>query len=189
MVRRSAATTLSTAAVLIDTNGGALSFGSLAGGNQNLTLLAGIGAGTTTFAGAVSALGTGTRAALTVASGVTGQIWFQGTLVTRSGISVPNGASLRLDETPTFGSLGNTASSLLGNLQLDGLTLVSQSTLVIGDETTDLLTISGSAVAISLTNLNLTVNSRISAGACACRCRWAPASSRRSAPHRLEPRR
>ncbi|MEY4179831.1 MAG: hypothetical protein RLY70_3405 [Planctomycetota bacterium] len=158
------ATTLSTASVLIDTNGGALSFGSLAGGSRDLTLMAGIGGGTTTFAGAVSALGDGVGAALTVASGVTGQVWFQGTLTTNSGISVPNGGSLRLDDNTTLNA-GDTSSSLLGDLRLDGMTLVSSRALVIGDATSDLLTISGGPVAINLTNLNTTINAGISASA------------------------
>ncbi|MFM7072990.1 MAG: autotransporter-associated beta strand repeat-containing protein [Planctomycetota bacterium] len=158
------ATTLSAADVLINTNGAALSFGSVVGGSRDLTLLAGIGSGTTTFGGAVTALGDGVGPALTVAGGVTGQVWFQGTLAANSGISVPNGGSLRLDDNTTISS-GDTSSSLLGDLRLDGLTLVSSRALVIGDAASDSLTISGGPVAINLTNLNVTINAGISASA------------------------
>jgi hypothetical protein len=124
----------------------------------------------------VSAFGDGVgRRALTVATGVTGLVWFQGTLVTNSGISVANGGSLRLDDNTTLGS-GDTASSLLGDLRLDGLTLISQRTLVVGDATTDLLTISGGLVTIQLSGLDAAITSRVSAGARRSRCRLTPAA-------------
>jgi hypothetical protein len=67
-----------TAASTLDTGGGNLALASLAGGAQNLTLAAGIAAGTTTVTGNVSNLGTGTGAALTVNNAVTGLVDFPG---------------------------------------------------------------------------------------------------------------
>ena len=59
------ALTLSTAAVDINSQGGNIQFASIAGGSQDLSLNAGVAAGTTTVTGNVTALGDGTGAALT----------------------------------------------------------------------------------------------------------------------------
>ena len=57
------ALTLSTAAVDLNSNGGNVAITSIAGGSQNLSLNAGVAAGTTTVTGNVTALGSGTGAA------------------------------------------------------------------------------------------------------------------------------
>ena len=112
---------LATAASSLNSNGSAIQVGSLSG-SQNLTLAAGIGAGTTTVSGLVSNLGSGIGAALTVSSGVTGLVRFQSVVGANSGISATGGSSLRFDDDVTLGN-GDTATSLAGNVQLDGLSL------------------------------------------------------------------
>ena len=71
------ALTLSTAAVDINSQGGNIQFASIAGGSQDLSLNAGVAAGTTTVTGNVTALGDGTGAALTVDNSATGLVDFR----------------------------------------------------------------------------------------------------------------
>ncbi len=85
------ATTLSGGTVTLDSNGGAISLASITGGGQDLVLGAGIGAGSVTVTGAVSNLGDGTGAALTVQSGVTGLVDFQGVFGGNSGVIAASG--------------------------------------------------------------------------------------------------
>ena len=80
------ALTLSTAAVDINSQGGNIQFASIAGGSQDLSLNAGVAAGTTTVTGNVTALGDGTGAALTVDNSATGLVDFQGTFAGNSGL-------------------------------------------------------------------------------------------------------
>jgi hypothetical protein len=86
----SGAVTLSGGAVSLNSNGGAISFSStLAGGSQDLTIASGTAAGTVTFTGAVSGVGDGTGAAITIDS--TGLATFSSTVSAASGIvSVPS---------------------------------------------------------------------------------------------------
>jgi hypothetical protein len=87
------ATTLSTGAVSLNSNGGSILFSStLAGGSQDLTIAAGTAAGTVTFTDAVSGMGDGTGAAITIAS--TGLARFMDTVGGASGIvsSAPGGS-------------------------------------------------------------------------------------------------
>ena len=115
------ALTLSTAAVSLNSNGGAISAASITGGSQDLTIAAGTAAGTTTVTGNVTSLGDGTGAALTVANGVTGLVYFQGTFGGNSGIAAGNaGNSLRFDGNVTLAD-GDTATTIT-TTRLDGLT-------------------------------------------------------------------
>jgi hypothetical protein len=114
------ATALSGGPVTLNSNGGAIQVGPLTGA-QNLTLAAGIGGGTTTFTGAVTNLGSGTGAALTVADGVTGLVRFQSTLGANSGLSAAAGTAVRFDNDVTLAN-GDTGTNLAGTTQLDGLT-------------------------------------------------------------------
>ncbi|MFM7112165.1 MAG: beta strand repeat-containing protein, partial [Planctomycetota bacterium] len=115
------AVTLSGAGVTLNSNGGAIQMGTLTGA-QNLSLAAGIGSGTTTVTGTVTNLGSGTGAALFVASGVTGLVRFQNTLGANSGLIAAAGTQCQLDGNTTLGN-GDTASSFSGILTLDGLSL------------------------------------------------------------------
>jgi hypothetical protein len=115
------AATLSTGAVSINSNAGNISFGStLAGGSQDLTIAAGTAAGTTTFSGAISAIGDGVGAAITMA--YTGLVTFNGTVAGNSGIVSSNaGGSTRFNDDVTLAN-GDTASSFAGAVTMDGLT-------------------------------------------------------------------
>jgi hypothetical protein len=115
------AATLSTGAVSINSNAGNILFGStLAGGSQDLTIAAGTGAGTTTFSGAISAIGDGVGAAITLAS--TGLVTFNGTVAGNSGIVSSNaGGSTRFNDDVTLTN-GDTGSSFVGAVTMDGLT-------------------------------------------------------------------
>ena len=126
----------------LDSNGGAITATTIAGGAQDLILAASVGGGTTTISGAVSALGDGTGASLTVSSGVTGLVWFQNTVGANSGIQATGGAqTVRFDGDVTLGD-GNTGTAI-ATTQLDGLTFSCYDGLGLGA-----LTLSGGAVTL-----------------------------------------
>ncbi len=127
------ATTLSTAAVTLDSNGSAINITTLTG-PQNLLLAAGVGVGTTTVSGAVTNLGSGTGAALDVNNGVTGLVRFQSTFGGNSGLTAGAATSVRFDDNVTLGN-GNTATNLAGAVQLDGLTFSGFDGLTFGATT------------------------------------------------------
>ena len=85
------AVTLSTGSATLNSNGGNILIGSVDGGGRNLTISGGTGTGTTTVTGAVTNLGTGAGAALTVQSGVTGLVWFQDAVSGTRGSRPPAG--------------------------------------------------------------------------------------------------
>ncbi|GAG47135.1 unnamed protein product, partial [marine sediment metagenome] len=136
--------TLSGAAVTLNSNGSAIQIDLIVGGSQDLTLAAGIGAGTTTVTGTVAGLGDGTGAALTIADGVTGLVHFQDTFGAGSGIVAAAATSnVRFDGDVTLTD-GDTATSLPGALQLDGLTFSGFDGLTFGATT-----LSGAAVTLN----------------------------------------
>ncbi|MGE4086351.1 MAG: hypothetical protein AB7H93_25470, partial [Vicinamibacterales bacterium] len=148
------ATTLSGGSVSLDSNGGNISIASLTGGSQNLTLAAGVGSGTTTFTGAVTGLGSGTGAALTVANGVTGLVRFQNTLAGTSGISAPGATSqFRFDGDVTLAD-GDTATAIAGTVRLDGLNWSSFDGIDFGATT-----LSGAAVTLNSNGGNIQIAS------------------------------
>ena len=132
--------TLTTAAVSLNSSGGDILFSNtLTGGSQNLTIAAGTAAGTTTFTGVVSGMGTGTGAAITLAS--TGLVDFQNTVNGASGIVSTNAAgSTRFQQDVTLTN-GGTASTFAGAVIFDGmnwsgfngLTVSGATTLTTGD--------------------------------------------------------
>ena len=132
--------TLTTAAVSLNSSGGDILFSNtLTGGSQNLTIAAGTAAGTTTFTGVVSGMGTGTGAAITLAS--TGLVDFQNTVGGASGIVSTNAAgSTRFQQDVTLTN-GDTASTFAGAVTFDGmnwsgfngLTVSGATTLTTGD--------------------------------------------------------
>ena len=134
--------TLTTAAVSLNSSGGDILFSNtLTGGSQNLTIAAGTAAGTTTFTGVVSGMGTGTGAAITLAS--TGLVDFQNTVGGASGIVSTNAAgSTRFQQDVTLTN-GDTASTFAGAVTFDGmnwsgfngLTVSGATTLTSGDVT------------------------------------------------------
>ena len=137
------ALTLSTAAVDINSQGGNIQFASIAGGSQDLSLNAGVAAGTTTVTGNVSALGDGTGAALTVDNAATGLVDFQGTFGANSGLVAGAATSVKFGGDVTLGD-GDTATNLAGAMTLDGLNWSGYDGL-----TTGALTLSTAAVDIN----------------------------------------
>jgi hypothetical protein len=108
------AATLSSAAVSINSNAGNISFGStLSGGSQDLTIAVGTAAGTTTFTGAVSGVGDGVGAALTINS--TGLVRFRGAVSGNNGIISSGGGNTRFDASVSLLN-GNTGSSFAGGV-------------------------------------------------------------------------
>ena len=84
------------------------------------------------MSGAVSAIGDGVGASLTVTSGVTGLVRFQGAFGGNSGVAAPGAASaLRFDADVTLAD-GGTATDLAGSVQLDGLTFSCFDGLTLG---------------------------------------------------------
>jgi hypothetical protein len=139
---------------VFSTTNNAILFNSTFNGNtHNLSLAGSIGAGTVTFVGNVTNLGTGTGAALTVGLGVTGVVRFQGTVGGNSGISAPVGTSLRFDDSVTLGD-GDTGTSLAGNVQLDGLTWSSYDGITFGA-----VTLSGGVVSLNSNGGNISLGS------------------------------
>jgi len=152
-------TTLSTAAVTLDSNGGNLSLASLTGA-QDLTLAAGVGAGTTTVTGNVSNLGDGTGAALTVASGVTGLVRFQGTVGANSGlVSNDSGGSTRFDQDVTLAN-GDTGSTFAGTVTFDGLNWSGFDGLTV----TGAATMSGGPLSLDSNGGNILFSSTLAGG-------------------------
>ncbi|MFM8475601.1 MAG: beta strand repeat-containing protein, partial [Planctomycetaceae bacterium] len=151
--------TLSNGPFTFNTGGGSLSIaGNLAAGGRNVILASGIGAGATTVGGNVSGLGTGTGAALSVQSGVTGLVWFQGTVAAAAGLTAPVGSSLRFDGDVTLAA-GNTGTSLAGNVQLDGLTFSGSNGITLGT-----VTLSSAPVSINSGNSALRFTGTVSGG-------------------------
>jgi hypothetical protein len=143
--------TLSNGPFTFNTGGGNLSIaGNFAAGGRNVILASGIGAGTTTIGGNVTALGSGTGAALTVQSGVTGLVYLQGTVAGTSGITAAAGSSLRFDDNVTLAA-GNTGTTLQGLVQLDGLTWSSHNGISMGT-----VTLSSGSVSLNSNNSALT---------------------------------
>ncbi|WNO07824.1 YDG domain-containing protein [Teredinibacter sp. KSP-S5-2] len=116
-------TTLSTAAVILNTNNGAVDFTGTTDGSQDLTVNAGSGA--VTFTGAVGSglgteLGDGTGAAITVAT--SGPVEFASTVEANSGLVVSNAAGDTILRGDVTLANGDTGSNFAGTVTLDGLT-------------------------------------------------------------------
>jgi len=155
---------------MLNSAGGALQFTNLAG-NYNLTLEENIAAGTTTFTGDVSNLGSGVGAALTIEENVTGLVHFQGELGANSGISaVGENVAIQVDDTVALGD-GNTATVINGELTIganctslssyDGLT-VDELTVTAGANSFTLASNNGNATfesAIDFNGRDVTINS------------------------------
>ncbi len=148
---------MSGGAVSLNSNGSSILFSStLAGGNQDLTIAAGTAAGTTTFTGAVSGMGDGTGAAITIAS--TGLVRFMSTVGGASGIVSSNSSgSTQFDGNVTLTD-GNTASSFAGTTTLDGLTWSGYDGLTF----TGAVTMSSGAVSLNSNGGNILLSSTLS---------------------------
>ena len=143
------ALTLSGGPVSLDSNAGAIAVTTITGA-QDLTLAAGIAAGTTTVTGAVTNLGDGTGAALIVDNAVTGLVRFQGTVGANSGLNaVDTSGHVRFDDDVTLAA-GDTATTLNGDVTLDGLTFTSAGDVTFGNAAAvDQVTLSGTGVMVT----------------------------------------
>ena len=149
----------------LDTTGHNIQLGLLDGGGFNLTLAAGIAAGTTTVSGAVSNLGSGTGGALQVASGVTGLVEFKDTVDAKSGlVALGSDSTIQFDGGVTL-SGGDTATNLAGDVTLAGIQFSSNQNITFGTASgSNTLTLSTDAVTITTVASSggtLTVNSAV----------------------------
>ncbi|MFZ9862619.1 MAG: beta strand repeat-containing protein, partial [Gemmataceae bacterium] len=152
--------TLGNSVSIATTNNNILFSSTVNGGSKNLSIGATTAGGTTTFTNTVTALGSGTGAALNVASGVTGLVRFQNTLAGNSGITALGTTSnLRFDGNVTLGN-GDTGTNLAGTTILDGLTFTGNDGI-----TLNVVTLSSSDVSIATqtgdVNLNGTINGAV----------------------------
>src|SRR5207253_2529998 len=98
--------------------------------------------------GAGTPIGTGTGAAITVTTGATE---FKGTVATASGLAITPNVTFRDNVTI---AAGDTATTLDGNVVLDGLTFQAGRGVTFGDALLDQVTLSGGPVSISTTANN-----------------------------------
>ena len=156
--------TLSSAAVSLNANGGQISLFTLAGGTQDLTITGTIS--DMSVSGAVTALGDGVGAALTVDNTVTGAIEFLSTVAANSGIVAGAATDLKFEGDVTLGN-GDTATSL-GTVELDGLNWSSFDGVSFGATTlsTAAVAINSNGSVITFSNtLNGAQNLTLTAGA------------------------
>ena len=144
------------AATTLNSNGGDSVFGGTpAGGSKNMTIASGTDAGTTTFTGAVSGIGDGTGAAITIDS--TGLARFMSTVGGASGIvSSSSSGSTQFDGNVTLTN-GTAASSFAGMTTLDGLTWSGYDGLTF----TGAVTMSSGAVSLNSNGGNILLSSTL----------------------------
>ncbi len=120
----------------LNSGGGNIAFNStLAGNAHNLTLDSGIGAGTTTFAGAISNIGSEYDPGLVVQDGVEGLVWCKSTLESNSSIDASDNSTpsnLRFDGNVTLGQ-GTTTPVLNGNVTMGPITFAGHGDMDFGD--------------------------------------------------------
>ena len=153
------AVSLTGAATLTDTGGTGVTFNSTVDGAQNLILAV---TGITTFNGAVGGttpIGDGVGPALTVNS--TGTTTFASTLATASGITQADSAgAVTFRDHVTLGD-GDTDTTLLADVVLDGLTFTANDVVTFGSASTDQVTLSGSAVTVTTSDDAVTFNAHV----------------------------
>jgi filamentous hemagglutinin family protein len=145
------------AAVRFGSNGSDIQIDTLTGGGRDLAFAS--GTDSVTIEENVANLGDGVGPALQIEGGV-GLVRFMGTLGANSGLTASDGTSLRFDGDVTI-SGGDTSTALLGNVQLDGLTLSSQGAVLLGNDATDQVTLSSSPVTITAANADVTIKARV----------------------------
>ena len=116
--------------------------------------------GTTTFQGAVSDVGDGTGAALTVGGGATGLVTFKDTLGLNSGLSTANGTTVQFDDDVTITG-GDTATFVLGSVGLFGMTFTTDGELTLGDNSSDVVFLSDAASEVLVTNQDVTIGTAV----------------------------
>jgi len=154
------AVTLSSGPVSLNSNAGNIQFASIAGGSQNLTLAAGIGAGTVTVAGNATALGTGTGAALTVNNAATGLVDFQGTFAGNSYITAGAATNLKFGSSVSLADGSGLTGTTLGTVNFAGTTWSGWDGLTVAGATT----LSTGAVSINSNGGNVSFGSTLAGG-------------------------
>ncbi|MCC6679073.1 MAG: filamentous hemagglutinin N-terminal domain-containing protein [Phycisphaerales bacterium] len=154
-----------TGPVAIGTNAGVgsgtVTFSGTVDGAHNLSVVSGTAA--TTFAGAVGSLtpvGSGVGAAIAL-GGTTGPVSFESTVATASGIVSTGASTVTFKDDVTAGN-GDTASSFVGDVVLDGLTFSAADGARFGDAPgADRVTLSGGPVALSSSGGAFTFDSAV----------------------------
>ena len=151
--------TLTSGVALTDTGATGITFASTVDGAQDLTLNV---TGATSFNGAVGAttpLGDGVGPALTVNSA--GATTFASTLATASGVAQSDGAgALTFRDNVTLGT-GDTATTLLRDVTLDGLTFTANGDVTFGNASTDQVTLSSGSVTITTSDDDVTFEANV----------------------------
>ncbi|MBD1892674.1 CHAT domain-containing protein [Coleofasciculus sp. FACHB-SPT9] len=138
-------------------NNGNLEFNGLVDGAQNLSLATN-GAGSIAFktdVGKTAAIGIGTGAAIAITSSKT---TFNSTLTANSGITATGDVIFKSNVNLND---GDTATTLNGNVTLDGLTFSAEDGVAFGDTATDKVTLSGGDVTVESINSVIAFNSKI----------------------------
>ncbi|MBD1839873.1 CHAT domain-containing protein [Coleofasciculus sp. FACHB-501] len=138
-------------------NNGNLEFNGLVDGAQNLSLATN-GAGSIAFktdVGKTAAIGIGTGAAIAITSSKT---TFNSTLTANSGITATGDVIFKSNVNLND---GDTATTLNGNVTLDGLTFSAEDGVAFGDTATDKVTLSGGDVTVESINSAIAFNSKI----------------------------
>ncbi|MBD2044607.1 CHAT domain-containing protein [Coleofasciculus sp. FACHB-64] len=143
--------------ISITANNGNLEFNGLVDGAQNLSLATN-GAGSIAFktdVGKTAAIGIGTGAAIAITSSKT---TFNSTLTANSGITATGDVIFKSNVNLND---GDTATTLNGNVTLDGLTFSAEDGVAFGDTATDKVTLSGGDVTVESINSAIAFNSKI----------------------------
>ena len=145
--------------MLTDTGGTGVTFNSTVDGAQDLTLDV---TNASTFNGAVGAttpLGDGAGAAITINSA--GTTTFGSMLATASGISQADDAGALTFQGATTLGAGDTPTTLMGDVTLDGLTFTADGGVTFGNASSDRVTLSTGAVAIATTDDDVTFEAQV----------------------------
>ena len=145
------------AAATVSSTNSPIVFGSTVDGNQNLTVNS--GSGTTTFSaavGGISALGSGTGAALTLSG--TGATTFDSTVQARSGISAAGQVAFDGDVTLADGNTGSTFNGLVTTGGSSGNTLNGYAGLAFNGG----LTLTGGPVSVVSNGSNISFSGPVS---------------------------
>jgi len=139
----------------LDTGGGNLLVGgALAGGANNLILAAGIGAGSSTFTGDLTNVGSGTGPAITIRNGVTGLVDFKGAVVANGGVVAEAGNS-----NVKFESGATLASGGMGTILPGNVTMLAGTFSGFGGLSFGHLMLSGGAVTLDSKGSNIQITS------------------------------
>ena len=136
-----------------------ITFNDTLDGAQDLTLEVTNAASFNAAVGATTPLGDGVGAAITINS--VGTTTFGSTLATASGILQADGADALTFQGTTMLGAGDTPTTLMGNVTLDGLTFTADGGVTFGNASTDQVTLSTGAVAVATTDDDVTFEAQV----------------------------